>query len=424
MPITVRLRLPHPAQQQILDQARRFNVLAIGRRGGKSALGQHILAQTALAGQPGAYLAPTYKLLAEFWRELVAVLRPVTRRKLEDEHRLELITGGVIECWSTDTGDPARGRRYRRVVLDEAAMMPNLSDIWNLAIRPTLVDLAGDAWFLSTPKGLNDFYRLWTQGQDALQPDWASWQMPTTVNPYIQAAEVGQARLELPERAFQQEFEARFLEVEGAGVFRGVEAVSRLQPHKPEPHHSYVFGIDWARDLDFTVVSIIDAGTREQVALDRFNQVDWEFQTERVHRWAKAYNPRLIVAEANAMGGPIISRLQNGYLLLTGEYRQALPVHAWTATNATKAAVIQALSLAIEQGEVTLLDDVTQKAELQAFESSTTQTGLVRYAAPEGMHDDTVIALALAWSAAAQEPQPLRSSYTFNTRPTSRAVIT
>lgn len=413
MPITVKLRRPHPAQQQILEQARRFNVLAIGRRGGKSALGQLVLARTALDGKPGAYLAPTYKLLAEFWRELVNVLRPVTRRKLEDEHRLELITGGVIECWSTDTGDPARGRRYARVVLDEAAMMPNLMDIWNLAVRPTLVDLAGDAWFLSTPKGLNDFYLLHLLGTDPLQREWASWQMPTSVNPYIPAGEIDMARLELPERAFAQEFEARFLEVEGAGVFRGIDAVSRLKPTPPVKYHQYVFGVDWARDLDFTVISIIDASTREQVAIDRFNKIDWEFQTERLHRWVKAYNPRLIVAEANAMGGPVISRLQNGYLLLTGEFRPALPVQAWTASNATKASVVQALSLALEQGELTLLDDVTQKGELQAFESSSTATGLVRYAAPEGMHDDTVIALALAWSGAATDRAGHRSSYTF-----------
>jgi hypothetical protein len=120
------------------------------------------------------------------------------------------------------------------------------------------------------------------------------------------------------------------------------------------------------------------------------------------------------VAEANAMGGPIISRLQNGYMTVLGEFRAALPVQAWTATNATKAAVVQALSLAIEQGELTLLDDAVQKGELQAFESTVTQTGLVRYAAPEGMHDDAVIALALAWSGAAQEATPRRSSYAFS----------
>jgi hypothetical protein len=88
-------------------------------------------------------------------------------------------------------------------------------------------------------------------------------------------------------------------------------------------------------------------------------------------------------------------------------------VQSWTATNASKAAVVQQLSLALEQGELTLLDDATQKGELQAFESTVTQTGLVRYAAPEGMHDDTVIALALAWSGAAAETGNRRSRYSF-----------
>ena len=268
---------------------------------------------------------------------------------------------------------------------------------------------------MSTPRGLNDFWSLYQQGQDPLQVDWSSWQMPTSVNPFISTDELVSAQHELPERAWAQEYRAEFLEVEGAGVFRGVEAASLLKPKVPEKYHQYVFGVDWARDQDFTVISVIDASTREQVALDRFNKVDWEFQTERLHRWAKAYTPRLIVAEANSMGGPIISKLQNGYLLLTGEFRQALPVQAWTASNATKASVVQALSLALEQGEISLLDDEVQKAELQAFESSITASGLVRYAAPGGMHDDTVIALALAWSGAATESAS-RSSYGFSRR--------
>jgi hypothetical protein len=404
----------HPAQQQIFDERRRFNVLALGRRTGKTTLAQRLLAETAMAGQPGGYFAPTYKLLEEFFRELKLVLTDQTVAKSEQQHRLELGSGGTIECWSMDSGDPARGRKYARVVLDEAAMVPRLSDTWAQAIRPTLTDYQGDAWFNSTPRGLNDFHRLFQRGQDALEPEWASWQMPTSVNPYIAPQEIESARHDLTEREFAQEYEARFLVIEGAGVFRGLDAVARLKPQAPQRYDQYVIGVDWARDLDFSVFSIINASTREQVAMDRFNQIDWEFQTERLHRWVKAYKPRLIVAEANAMGGPVISRLQSGYYTLTGDWRPALPVMPWTATNASKAGVIQALSLALEQGELTLLDDVTQKGELQAFETSVTQTGMVRYAAPEGMHDDTVIALALAWSGASLDSAPRRTSYAFS----------
>src|SRR5215471_5747526 len=96
---TVRLAAPHPAQVQILAEARRFNVAALGRRSGKSKLAQRLLIRSALAQRPGAYFAPTYKLLEEFWREVKAVVAEVIIDKSEQEHRLQLYGGGVIECW-------------------------------------------------------------------------------------------------------------------------------------------------------------------------------------------------------------------------------------------------------------------------------------------------------------------------------------
>jgi len=415
VPITVRLRRPHPAQQQILNEARRFNVLAIGRRGGKSALGQLVLMQTALASKPGAYLAPTYKLLAEFWRELVNVAQPVTKRKLEDEHRLELITGGVIECWSTDTGDPGRGRKYARVVIDEAAMMGGLQDIWNLAVRPTLVDLEGDAWFLSTPKGLNDFYLLWLLGQDPQQQQWASWQMPTDVNPYIPREEIAQARREMPARAAAQELDAQFLEIEGAGVFSGVSAVSRLQPRGPERGHSYAFGVDWAAGgADWTVISVVDASLRQQVAIDRFTTADFDMSVGRLHALSRIYHPIATLAEQNSIGLPLIQRLQRGWTNALGDAFPALAVQGWVATNASKAAAVQQLAINIENGEITLLDDAVQKGELLSFEQKTLPSGLIRYSAPEGGHDDTVIALMLANRASQMETGLVRQRYGFN----------
>jgi hypothetical protein len=413
---TIELPVLHAAQQQILDEHRRFNVVALGRRAGKSKLAQDLLVNTALEQRPGGYFAPTYKLLEQFWRELKVVLIEAIRDKSEQEHRLELYGGGSIECWSTDTGDPARGRRYAIAVVDEAAIIPHLADVWGQAIRPTLTDFQGEGWFMSTPRGLNDFYVLFARGQDALEPHWSSWQMPTSVNPYIASAEIEAARHELPERVFAQEFLAQFLSIEGAGVFRGVRAVSRLSPRPPTRGHSYTFGVDWGRSEDFTVISILDATTLEQVALDRFTDLDFEVQTERLHEWASVYRPAQIVAERNSMGGPVVERLQRGYARLLDKPRPPLPVYGWDNTNASKAAVIEKLALAIERGELTLLADQVQQAELLAFESTTTASGMVRYAAPIGMHDDTVIALALANLGAVVDPAPARSSYAFSGR--------
>jgi hypothetical protein len=410
----VTLRTPHPAQRAILGGARRFNVACLGRRSGKTTLDLNILAEDAIHGRPVAYFAPTYKLLAEFWREAKRTLSEVTAIKSEQDHRLELISGGTLECWSLDDENPARGRKYAKIVIDEAAIVRNLVDIWQQALRPTLTDLRGGAWFSSTPQGLNGFYELFQVGQDPLERDWAAWQLPTSCNPYIDRDEIEAARREMPQRAFQQEYLAEFLSIEGSGVFRGVQACSFLEPQGPQRGHTYVMGVDWGRSNDFTVISVMDATTCEQVAIDRFTQVDWELQSERLHRWANVYQPRGIVAEVNAMGNPVVERLASGYARLGMDSRRALPMIPWNATNASKASAINALALAIEDGSISLLDDAVQQAELVAYESSKTPLGLVRYGAPSGGHDDTVIALALAWLGAQVPVETTRSSYAFS----------
>ena len=88
---------------------------------------------------------------------------------------------------------------------------------------------------------------------------------------------------------------------------------------------------------------------------------------------------------------------------------------AFETTNASKAALVQSLGLAIERGELTLLDDPVQQSELLGFEASVLPSGMLRYGAPQGQHDDTVIALGLAYLGAQRESvsAPARSSYRF-----------
>ena len=117
-------------------------MLACGRRWGKTTFGEDRLIGPALDGSPVAYFAPTYGMVTEVWREYTRILRPVTARTNASEHRLELITGGVLDMWSLDSPDAARGRKYARVVIDEAAMIPDLLNTFHLVIRPTLEKLS------------------------------------------------------------------------------------------------------------------------------------------------------------------------------------------------------------------------------------------------------------------------------------------
>jgi len=149
---------PHSGQKVILDKARRFNVLSCGRRFGKTTLGGNLIADVAVIKRlPVGWFAPTYRLLEEAYRDHKRIYAPLITRSVATPYpRIELVTGGSIDYWTLD--DPttvARGRKYGRVIIDEAAMARHLEEAWTEAIRPTLTDYLGDAFFLSTPKGRN-----------------------------------------------------------------------------------------------------------------------------------------------------------------------------------------------------------------------------------------------------------------------------
>jgi len=386
---TIQLTLPklHASQRALLRESRRYNVAACGRRYGKSTMAIELLTRPALEGRPVGYMAPTYKLLSELWRWLAAILSPVTARSNATDKRIELVTGGVIEMWTLEDPNAGRSRKYARVVIDEAGLVPTLGEIWQAAIRPTLADYQGDAWMLGTPKGQNFFHTCFLRGQDETRTDWQSWQKPTSDNPHIKPEEIEAMRSEMTERRFAQEILARFLDDSG-GVFRNVQAQATAQRQaQPEPGHQYIIGADWARSGDYSVFVVLDATDKRMVAMDRFTNVEYTHQRGRLQALSERWQPDVIISEENSMGGPVTEQLQ----------RDGLRVRPFTTTNATKAAIIDALALAFERQTLEILDDPILVSELQAYESERLPSGLIRYSAPESMHDDCCMALAMAW---------------------------
>lgn len=382
----VKLKRPHAGQEKVNAEARRFNTVACGRRWGKTEFGVQKGVQTMLDGGKVAWMAPTYKFLLEAWRNLKDTCAPVLKNKNEADKRLELVTGGSVDCWSLDNEDAGRGYNYHRVIVDEAAMVNNLRVIWTEAIRPTLADHQGDAWFLSTPKGMDFFYELYQRGKTDPKI-YASWQMPTSANPFIAKEEVEAAKDELPERAFQQEWLAAFLEDAG-GVFRGVTAATEEGHDKNEPPRAdgqYQIGVDLARVMDWTVITVIDTTTGRQVYHERFNQISWERQMMSIEAVWQRYGG-VVVIDSTGVGDVPTETLR----------RKGIPVRPYHFTNVSKEVLIDNLASAIEHGRVRLMDLPVQTMELRAFQYMITPGRNVRMGAPEGMHDDCVIALALA----------------------------
>lgn len=203
-----------PKQREIWEGRKRFNVVAAGRRAGKTVLGVRITAYHALQQrQPVGWFVHEYSLLEETWRDLKRVLEPAVVKSNDASHRLVLLGGGVVEGLSIGKNLRAgRSRKYACVIVDEAAHAPTLEETWKQAIYATLADLKGSAWFLSSAFGKGFFYRLWSRGQNSQSVNWKSWRYTTYDNPHIARSEIENARLELPEEIFRQEFLAEFLD--------------------------------------------------------------------------------------------------------------------------------------------------------------------------------------------------------------------
>lgn len=387
----------HAGQLAVGRHPARFRVLAAGRRWGKTRLAVALAFAHASRGERVWWVAPSYPMAQVGWRELTALARPVPRVVARLSTRtLHCPGGGWVQVRSADDPDSLRGEGLDFVVLDECAFMRE--EAWTQALRPALSDRQGRALFLSTPRGRNWYWRLWHYAATADDPAWQAFQFPTSTNPYIAPAELAQAQAGLPERIFRQEYLAEFLE-DGGGIFRHVQAAATATPVPcAEPGHAYIIGVDWGKYQDWTVYSVLDVTAAAQVHQDRFHRVDYAVQLDRLRALAARYAPLAIVAERNAMGEPLVEQLQ----------RDGLPIQAFTTTQASKPQLIERLALAFERGALRILPDPVLLSELEAYEGTRLPSGTLRYGAPQGLHDDCVMALALAWWGARQgEPASL-----------------
>jgi hypothetical protein len=366
----IELPQPHTNQQVILDSSSRFRVVMCGRRFGKSELSQIEIISNALLGQRVAYITPTYKLAKTFFDKLVQSL-PFEHNR--SDLTIKFPNNGSIEFYTGERLDGLRGRKFHFVVIDEASFIPNLEDGWLNSIRPTLTDYKGRALFLSTPKGKNFFYSLYMKGDE---PDWESFRFSTYDNPYIDSSEIDDAKRQLPEIVFNQEYLANPAD-NSSNPFGTTYIRQCIYPMSTES--VVVFGIDLAKSFDYTVIIGLDRNG-SVCYFDRF-QKDWRQTKQHISNLPKA----LILIDSSGVGDPIFEDLQ----------REGLDITGFKFTSTNKQQLMEGLASAIQQRKISFPDNIIVK-ELETFEYQFTNTG-VRYTAPSGFHDDCVIALGLAW---------------------------
>jgi hypothetical protein len=213
------VRLPYellPWQEAVKADRHRNRTIHAGRRSGKTHLLCDLEIEAALTyatGLPCWYVAPTYGmakdiawgLLKDFTADLLRA--GLVTRYYETELKVDFRNGSSIHLKGADNQDSLRGRGLGFLGIDEIALMNR--DVWLRVLRPATSDYKAPTVFIGTPKGYNYFFDLCEmEKKDPAQ--WKTFHIKTSEAGTLDPAEIAQARRDLDDQSFRQEYEASF----------------------------------------------------------------------------------------------------------------------------------------------------------------------------------------------------------------------
>lgn len=381
----------HERQLEIYNDPHRFKIVCCGRRFGKTRMCAYIVIIQALLKEERVIwiVSPKYAQTAIMWRMIKKYLpKQYIKDIKEGELVIELVNGSTIWAKSADNPDALVGEGLDLLIMDEAARVK--PDAWEVALQPALSDKKGSAIFISTPKGKNWFYNLYLMGNnEELYPEYKSFNYPSFANTTIEGFtdEVLRRKETTPELIFRQEYMAEFIEG-GGEVFQDIRGVLEDCLREPTEGHNYVMGVDLAKHKDFTVLTVADVSTGKIVHYDRFNKIDWNFQRDKIQYISKKYNNAVAYIDSTGVGDPIVEDLQ----------RMDIICSAYKFTVQSKYDLIKNLMIMIKDKKISIPHIQTIIDEMSAYTFETLPSGVIRYGAPDGMHDDCVSSVLLtAW---------------------------
>ncbi|MGF6641749.1 phage terminase large subunit family protein [Paraburkholderia sp. MM6662-R1] len=199
-------------QERIRASTARFNVVHGGHEAGKSTLAVDTLLTSqygALNGYPVGLFVPDADALLTAKRRVFQVVQPLLTGRL-DRSRVDLINGGSIFFFSLDAQIIELWDQLALVVVDDAALVPRIHDIWSDVLEPMLAKHRGHAWFFSKPLGVrNGFHEIARlAGSD---DRWATFQLRASDNPYLDQTKVEADRAAMLPEVFAQERDGEFI---------------------------------------------------------------------------------------------------------------------------------------------------------------------------------------------------------------------
>lgn len=317
------------------------------------------------------------------FRMLDHIPKEVIKNINATELKITLINGSVIQLMGADVFDKSGvGTNPIGVVFSEYSIQR--PEIWNF-VRPILAVNGGWAVFNFTPRGQNHAFQLLEMAK-GLPDDWFTQVLSVDDTGVLTGEDIARERNEgMSQAMIDQEFYCKFIE-SATSFFKDINEVCTVQDEDCNPVRLYQMGVDLARKVDYTVISIIDLNTFEQVYLERFNQMDWALQKAKIEAVYIRYGRPKGFIDATGVGDPIMNDLAT----------RGVNLEPYIFTEQSRKDLLTNLTLKMEQRLIKLQDNEFLKKELDYFQYELGVNGKLKIKVPDGLHDDTVFGTALS----------------------------
>lgn len=365
-------------------------LLLVTRQGGKGEVAT-FLSLEEVVNVPGS----TTVIVSRAERQAKRLLRRIKRKFRQLADVPKIITDNQYEIGLQNGAEilalPGSEETIRGIdavhllIIDEAALVSE--ELFN-GVYPMLASTDGRCVAMSSARGARGWFWREFVGTD---PDWHRTKITWRDIPRFKPGWIERTRRRMGELMFAQEFECEFL---GDGsVFRKINEAAIAEPQtKAIEGHQYLVSVDWGKLTDWTVLAVWDLTLGEIVALDRFQQIDYALQMARLEAICRLFRPVALAPERNSMGEPLIETIARA----PWSPPAILPFYS---TNASKAVAVEMFALALEVGAVRFVDEPALTTELHAYAGTRLPSGLIRYGAPQGAHDDCVMAAIIGFFA-------------------------
>ena len=350
-----------PWQQKVWNDPVRFQVIAAGRRTGKSRLAAWKLIIEGLAATKGSvfYVAPTQGQARDImWDMLLELGNPVIASSHVNNLQIKLVNGATIALKGADRPETMRGVSLKFLVMDEYADMK--PEVWEQILRPALADQKGSAMFIGMPMGRNHFYDLYTYACVSDDDTFAGYHFTSYDNPLLDNAEIEAAKKSMSTFSFRQEFMASF-EAQGSELFK--EDYIQFSEDEPEVGEYYI-AVDLAgfadvqkvttktKRLDQTSIAVVKASENGWwIANIIHGRWGVEETARRIFEAVRDYRPVAVGIEKGALKNAVYPYLND----MMKKNQQFFRVEELTHGNKKKVdRIVWALQGRFEHGTITL----------------------------------------------------------------------